>query len=160
MGRKRENLSQIDEERAFSHWLCNIEGIGRKGQRRLLEEAGSARAVFAMVESRLARLLQPAQMENLLRARKAGNVWEDYCRVKEKGIWYCPSCDPAFPKRLTLIPDPPVGIYVAGRLPKETLPAVRCLCLPHLCRASARGPARSMGNMRPDGLRVFWPHPG
>ncbi len=124
MGRKRENLSQIDEERAFSHWLCNIEGIGRKGQRRLLEEAGSARAVFAMAESRLARLLQPAQMGNLLRARKVGNVWEDYCRVKEKGIWYCPSCDPAFPKRLALIPDPPVGIYVAGRLPKETLPAV------------------------------------
>lgn len=119
-----ENLSQIDEERAFSHWLCNIEGIGRRGQRRLLEEAGSARAVYEMEESRLARLLSPAQTGKLLRAQKERDVWEDYGRLERKGILYCPSCDPAFPQRLALIPDPPVGIYVTGRLPEDDIPAV------------------------------------
>lgn len=126
MGMEHEggNLSWADGERAFSHWLCNIEGIGRKGIRRLLREAGSARAVFGMEESRLARLLSPAQTGNLLCARKKGDVWEAYRRLVQRGIWYCPASDPLFPKRLSRIPDPPVGLYVAGHLPKEDLPAV------------------------------------
>ena len=41
---------EILKERAFFHWLYNIEGIGRKTIRRLMDAVGSAERVFYLEE--------------------------------------------------------------------------------------------------------------
>ena len=115
---------EILREGAFSHWLCNIEGIGRRRYSDLMREAGSAEAVYGMEESRLARLLPPAPLAALLLSRKRADVEGEYRRLLRRGIVCIPESDPRFPGRLRVIPDPPEVLYLSGRLPEEDRPAV------------------------------------
>ena len=85
---------KILRERAFFHWLYNIEGIGRVTVRRLMEAAGSAERVFFMEEERLALLLTAAQKKKLLSARRAADVKGEYEALRKKGIDLYPASDP------------------------------------------------------------------
>ena len=114
---------KILRERAFFHWLYNIEGIGRVTVRRLMEAAGSAERVFFMEEERLALLLTAAQKKKLLSARRAADVKGEYEALRKKGIDLYPASDPRYPRRLSHIPDRPEAVYVKGRLPEEGMPA-------------------------------------
>ena len=114
---------KILRERAFFHWLYNIEGIGRVTIRRLLEAAGSAEQVFALEEEKLSFLLTPAQKKKLLIARNTADVDRGYEALLKKGIDLYPASDPLYPERLTHIPDRPEAIYVKGRLPGKDVPA-------------------------------------
>ncbi len=108
-----------ERERAFGHWLCRIEGIGRKTAARLLEAAGSAEYIYNMEEKRLAPLLGETAYRRLTAARKQQDVMKQYELLTRRGIRYLPASDPLFPRRLRHIPDSPQGIYVLGDLPKE-----------------------------------------
>ena len=114
---------KILRERAFFHWLYNIEGIGRVTIRRLLEAAGSAEQVFALEEEKLSFLLTPAQKKKLLIARNTADVDRGYEALLKKGIDLYPASDPLYPERLAHIPDRPEAIYVKGRLPGKDVPA-------------------------------------
>lgn len=111
-------------EREFSHWLCNIEGIGRLTARKLLRMAGSAQGVYEMREEELAKVLSQEQLKRFLEARRAGGVAEAYRELERKGIRHYPASDPLYPSRLLEIPDRPEGLYVKGNLPEEAVPAV------------------------------------
>ena len=71
---------KTQRERAFSHWLCNIEGIGRKTAGRLLDRAGSAGAVYAMTGRELKELLTPSQLTRFLQAREGRDPAAEYRR--------------------------------------------------------------------------------
>ena len=114
----------MEKEREFSYWLCNIEGIGRITVLRLIREAGSAEKVYGMEEKALAGMLRPSQLMNFLKARQEKDVKREYQKLWSRGIRFIPLSDPEYPRRLSSIPDPPVGIYVRGELPEETKPAV------------------------------------
>lgn len=77
-------------EREFSHWLCNIEGIGRLTARKLLRMAGSAQGVYEMREEELAKVLSQEQLKRFLEARRAGGVAEAYRELERKGIRHYP----------------------------------------------------------------------
>lgn len=115
---------KTQRERAFSHWLCNIEGIGRKTAGRLLDRAGSAGAVYAMTGRELKELLTPSQLTRFLQAREGRDPAAEYRRLAEKGIRCLPRHDPRFPGKLRLIPDGPTAVYVRGELPDPSAPAV------------------------------------
>ncbi|HJA93796.1 MAG TPA: DNA-processing protein DprA [Candidatus Eisenbergiella merdipullorum] len=115
---------RILRERAFFHWLYNIEGIGRKTIRKLMGAVGSAERVFGMEEEKLALLLSPAQRKKLLDARKQTRIRQGYEALRKKGIDLYPASDPMYPRRLLYIPDRPEAIYVKGTLPDENVPAV------------------------------------
>lgn len=120
----REGFHGIRRERAFFHWLYNIEGIGRITIRKLLKEAESAERVFALEEERLKRILTPGQLGKFRKAKERAEVLQEYGALREKGIDLYPASDPMYPKRLLEIPDRPEAIYVIGRLPEERRPAV------------------------------------
>lgn len=146
---------EILRERAFSHWLCNIEGIGRGRYRKLLQEAGSAEAVFAMEESRLARLLPAAQLAALLSSRKRADVEEEYRLLVRRGINCYPASDPLFPRRLLDIPDPPEVIYSSGRLPEESSPSVAVIGA-RICSEYGRYAARKFaGILAASGVNII-----
>ncbi len=124
MGKGRERAEDAGErERAFGHWLCRIEGIGRKTASRLLETAGSAEHIYNMEEKLLAQSFKEAVVRRLLAAREQKDVMEQYRLLCRRGIRYIPASDPEFPCRLRQIPDSPLGIYVLGRLPEDGVPA-------------------------------------
>ena len=115
---------EILRERAFFHWLYNIEGIGRVTVRRLMDAVGSAERVFGLEEEKLGRLLTPAQLKKLLTERRRTDIFQSYERLRREGIELYPASDPLYPRRLLPIPDRPEAIYVRGRLPDENTPAV------------------------------------
>ena len=115
---------EILRERAFFHWLYNIEGIGRVTVRRLMDAVGSAERVFGLEEEKLGRLLTPAQLKKLLTERRRTDIFQSYERLRREGIELYPASDPLYPRRLLPIPDRPEAIYVRGKLPDESMPAV------------------------------------
>ena len=115
---------EILKERAFFHWLYNIEGIGRRTIRRLMDAMGSAERIFYLDEEKLSLLLSPAQQKKLMAARSRAHVRQEYETLKRGGMDLYPASDPLYPKRLLPLPDRPEAIYVKGELPDERLPAV------------------------------------
>lgn len=118
------NNEEMEKEREFSYWLCNIEEIGRITVSRLMQKAGSAEKVYRMEEDVLAGFLTPSQLAGFIKARQANKVKQEYRKLGLKGIRFIPFSDPEYPRRLRAIPDPPNGIYVRGGLPEEDKPAV------------------------------------
>ncbi len=122
---KAERSSQeILRERAFFHWLYNIEGIGRKTIRRLMDAVGSAERIFNLEEEKLDLLLSDSQKRKLLEARGRAKIRQEYEAIRRRGIDLYPASDPLYPKRLLPLPDRPEAVYVKGRLPEERVPAV------------------------------------
>lgn len=115
---------EILKERAFFHWLYNIEGIGRRTIRRLMDAMGSAERIFYLDEEKLKLLLSPTQQKKLMAARSRAHVRQEYETLKRGGMDLYPASDPLYPKRLLPLPDRPEAIYVKGELPDERLPAV------------------------------------
>ena len=115
---------EILRERAFFHWLYNIEGIGRKTIRRLMDAVGSAERVYYLEEEKLLLLLSPAQQKKLLEARRRARIRQEYETLRGRGMDLYPASDPLYPKRLLPVPDRPEAIYVKGKLPQERIPAV------------------------------------
>ena len=118
------NNEEMEKEREFSYWLCNIEEIGRITVSRLMQKAGSAEKVYRMQEDVLAGILTPSQLAGFMKARQEKKVKQDYQKLCLKGMRFIPFSDPEYPRRLRAIPDPPNGIYVRGGLPEEEKPAV------------------------------------
>mgnify|MGYP006068276523 FL=1 len=114
---------EILRERAFFHWLYNIEGIGRKTIRRLMDAVGSAERVFYLEEEKLLLLLSPAQQKKLLETRSRARIRQEYEMIRNRGMDLYPASDPLYPKRLLPVPGRPEDIYVKNKLPHVQIPA-------------------------------------
>lgn len=109
-----------EKEKLDGFWLCNIRGIGAASIRKLVEAAGSAGAVFELPEERLRELLGEKRADCLKRGMEEKyrkSVKRRYCRLAERGIFFLPFWDDAFPERLRHLPDAPAFLYGKGRLP-------------------------------------------
>lgn len=99
-------------------WLSCLQGVRPLVKYRLLEAYGGPERAFRASERELSRFpdIRPKERELLLakdmsRAERALSVCE------EKGISLLTLQDAQYPDRLRNIPDPPVVLYVWGRLP-------------------------------------------
>lgn len=132
--KKNPGYSSVREEDMFyEYWLASLKPLSARKKRMLRDAYGSARAVYYIEETRLdqeihltdqdRRVLQAGRdsrnQEEFLRGLKES--WE---KLKESGIRLILYEDPAYPSRLSRIPDPPYAIYVRGELPPENQPAV------------------------------------
>ncbi len=99
-------------------WLSSLPGIGAYTANRLLERFGSPEQVYFAEEKDYGEIYGFSKKEtaalsekNLLVARKILSDCEEY------GYRILTICDGEYPTRLRNIPDPPIVIYVRGRLP-------------------------------------------
>ncbi len=146
-------------EQAYSHWLCNIEGIGRKTHHRLIRAAGSAEAVSRMMRSDAEKILKPEQMKQFLRAQQTDDlpekILQEYQKLLQRNIRCIPADDPDFPIRLRTIPDPPAVLYVLGQLPEEKCPSVAIIGA-RACSEYGRAAARRFaGALAAAGVNVI-----
>lgn len=105
-----------------SFWLSTIPGIGPVSVEKLLEAAGDVEKVkdlprdriLACLGSKRGQLLEQALEEKTRHAARMRLM-----QIREQQILYLPRWHPAFPGRLGSIPDPPLMLFIKGRLPAE-----------------------------------------
>jgi DNA processing protein len=113
----------------FEAWFRLLEtpGVGRETARRLLAACGTPQAVFATRRASLQALAGPAVAEAL-----ATVAPEFAARLQAAQAWLAGSADrqvltlgdPAYPPRLLQTADPPLLLYVQGRLAALSEPGV------------------------------------
>lgn len=109
----------MEKEQPYAYWLHSIEGIGNKKILELLDEFSSPQTIYNLEERELSQILLPKQVKRFIESRKKENVMQNYENLRKKEIQYYPFYHEKYPKRLKEIPDPPAGIFVKGKLPKE-----------------------------------------
>lgn len=117
-----------ETEAAYRYWLHNVQGIGEKTFKMLVEEMGGAKEVYNASEKRIERMLKQNSRESriaegkikaLLQSRKDWKVEEKYGQMAEKGISMVSIWDVEYPLRLKKIAGSPAVLYYMGKLPGE-----------------------------------------
>lgn len=114
--RERENI--------YACWLCNFPGIGSRQIHRLIELCGGAEAAYFADREKWEQALSPGQVRSLVEYTAGWRPEAEYYKMAEEGIRLVTIRDEAYPERLREIPDPPYGLFLRGKLPKEDCPAV------------------------------------
>lgn len=114
----------IDATLASWLTLSHIKGLGNEGLHQLLQEFGSPSAILAVPESALKQFVRPAiakaitqQADNLTHTDISN--WLD-----DPNNHIVTIADTDFPQALLNIPDPPLLLYVKGRLELLNKPAI------------------------------------
>lgn len=108
----------------YGYFLHNITGIGNKSLHKLVQNYGNPKDIYELSIPQLEKVLDKRKVTSFLKARENWNIDKQYERLNQKGIDFYAFGQLDYPTRLMNIPDAPYGIYVAGRLPKETIPTV------------------------------------
>lgn len=114
----------MKKEKWYDYWLCSAEGVGNRTISRLIEKFGSAREVYQASEAELLQVVSKTQFQSLSEKKRRGSAEEEYQRLAEQGIAFYTVEEPDYPGRLKEIPDPPYGLFVRGRMPREERAAV------------------------------------
>lgn len=116
-----------EKERLEGFLLCSMRGIGAASIRKLIRETGSCTDIFRLPDQRLKELLGEKRAEYMkagLEEKRKKAAERRYFWMREKGILFLPCWDESYPSRLRQLPDPPVCLYVKGKLPEEEKKAV------------------------------------
>lgn len=117
-----------ETEAAYRYWLHNVQEIGEKTFKMLVEELGGAKGVYDASEKRIERILKEniresriveSKLKAIRQSRKEWKVEEKYGQMTEKGISMVSIWDKKYPLRLKKITSPPVILYCMGKLPGE-----------------------------------------
>lgn len=119
------------EEVKYAYWLCNLPGIGDRTIHRMLRVGKSAERIYrecarreTSVQERLLNkyqgILTQKQVDAMLESARNVDPEEEYGKLQAMGIRFLHFENREYPEKLRVIPDPPYGIYVKGRLPDES----------------------------------------
>lgn len=110
-----------DGEKAYLYWLHRMPEIGESRKRKLVEQEGSAKAVYQMSESRLEKALGKDVKEAFLRFTDKWRVWEEYEKLLTDNINLVSVFDDGYPARLRKIRSRPMILYYMGSLPEDEI---------------------------------------
>lgn len=117
------NLEQI----YYLQYLASHAELSGKEKRTILERLPEAGDFLRAPRERLKEILSEKQAESVWRKKQGMSLsflQEEYGKLGKMGISFVAFGQEGYPKRLSEIPDPPLGIYYKGRLPEENGPAV------------------------------------
>lgn len=100
-------------------WLCSQGGITIKKWEKVLKKLGTPKEIYDAKKEELERLhiLKEWEIEQII--KKEENPLEVYHRYREGGIQFISREHKKFPRRLSSIPDKPLGLFFKGKLPEE-----------------------------------------
>lgn len=112
-------------EKKYLYWLCHVPGFGAVKIKKIWEQIGSFEDIYYMKGKDF--------YENGMINHKEIGIFDQYkkqmeCCFKEydslaaRGIRFVTPLDREYPKRLKMIHDYPMGLFVKGELPKEQVP--------------------------------------
>lgn len=133
-----------EQELMDYYMLIRANGIGKRTIGKLLDKYGTAGNVLALSDKEIDQVLPKKAAEGLKYTKKSWNKEKEYKKMLDMGIRLIPYEDEEFPEKLRTIPDPPACLFVKGKLPDETLPAVSIVGA-RMCSEYGRYVARQFG---------------
>ena len=112
-------------ERNYSEKTClcalnRLLGFEPQTAHRLLEAAGSARALFSLSPDARLRLLGPfSKIASILDVRELVRTEEELSRLTDSGCSFITMDEPGYPALLLECPDAPLGLYYRGASPPD-----------------------------------------
>ncbi len=105
----------------FYFFLSCLKGIGPVKAKALSKVFRTSREFFTISEKELIKIdkINRQDVANILFQRKMWNKEEEEERLQKKNLRFIAVCDENYPRKLRNIYDPPLGLYVKGRLPGE-----------------------------------------
>jgi DNA processing protein len=130
------------DEAELAAWLrlTLVPGLGPRGLRKLLSALGLPSQILASKRAAIAAAAGDAIAEAILVADSAETVEAALNWARQRGNHIITLADPAYPKQLLEIPDPPPLLYVRGR---ANLLARECLAIVGSRNATAQGLANA-----------------
>lgn len=113
-------------EKNYIMWLSSLMSINVDIKSSLIEKLGSAEAVWRADRKTLAatKLLKEDKLELLIKSRYKYDIDDEIEKLNNSDVeFYIPS-DKEFPVQLTAMNEPPMGIYVMGKIPDSSYPMV------------------------------------
>ena len=106
-------------DREILYFLQTIPGFGSRTIRCLWNHFQTGMGVFEAGEEALKMLLKPSQLRAFLREREKQTPTERIRELQKQGIGYYSIFDWQYPKRLRMVADAPLALFVKGKLPSE-----------------------------------------
>lgn len=119
-------LKQLDSDLQYLLWLTEVAALSPVKSVRLLEAFGSAKAVWQADVSRLERCVKLEEKEKQRLANRSLALPNQYLgRCDLHNVRILTIDQPEYPDRLRNIYDPPLVLYIRGKLPDfNALPAI------------------------------------
>ena len=149
---KREEMedkaARQNREKEYLYWLNRCPGFGAVTVRKIWEQMESLEAAYYIEGMDLAGmglLHHTKQAQAFDRWKKELEpMRREYYSLPEKGIRYVTPLDREYPQRLKHIYDYPMGLYVKGELPGDSIPSAAVIGARN-CTAYGRQSAEYMG---------------
>ena len=112
----------LEREKEYLYWLCQIPGVGAVSMARLWEKFHSFERIYNIEGTQLISMGILTQKTGIYFDVWKGKLKEErenYRRLQEKGIRFVSILDQEYPERLKCIYDYPMALYVKGMLPKD-----------------------------------------
>ncbi len=119
-----KNGPKASDEVKYAYMLHSIPGFGNKTLFMLYEEFGSCSEIYNAADKDIRKILTAKQCRAFETAKREFDVEGEYEFLYNRGIDFYPYFSGEYPRRLKDIPDPPFGLYCAGKLPDELRPSV------------------------------------
>ncbi len=109
----------------YEYWFASITKVSEGKKLKLREEAGTAKELFYIEETKLRRypFLNEEDIHTIRQAQKSRDLEEKFEEMRQKNIRFIPYFSESYPEKLLEIPSPPYALYVKGNLPAEDLKA-------------------------------------
>ncbi len=113
------------EELKYEYWFANIRKVRSRTKRKLREAMPSARHIYYIEETTLARYVGKEEERNeILNSMKKWNLEGEYRKLEEKNIKFFPYFHTDYPSALRTLLSAPYAVYLKGKtVPKDTLKA-------------------------------------
>lgn len=111
----------MTDEKMYTFWLCNKQGIGIKKITDLLCFFKEAEYIFKASKEELmqVRSLKEKDIDLLLSGQDEDRLKRDYEEMYKKGIQFVYKKEEQYPDKLRFLQDAPYGLFYKGHLPQK-----------------------------------------
>lgn len=113
-------------EKNYIMWLNSLVNINIDTRHKLIETFGSCQELWNATRSDFERtkILSGDKLEYLISSRYKYDIDRELEKLHYSGANFIVPSDKEFPVQLTAMNEPPLGLYVLGKLPNESYPMV------------------------------------
>lgn len=121
-GQRKSDTVTCQDESWYLYWLAGVPGVGIRTMRKLMDHFGRASMVYKASCGELQRVpeIPPAVVEQILCQEGRERSRRNWSALSRKGIRYVSYYENGYPERLRKIFDPPVHLYVRGKVPDQS----------------------------------------
>lgn len=140
------------KECAYAYFWENVDGIGKKSIEKMYQHFHSYETMYLYGETFCLKETQQAAFQN---QKRQWEVEKEYHRLLSHKIWCIPRFLRGYPDKLQQVEDAPSALFVKGKLPDESLPAVAVVGARN-CSPYGRSMAKELGReLAANGIQVI-----